>query len=271
MQGKSTEKRRAGKGTLSGLLLAALLVCGCAGRQPAAVPRYGYPSLDAALQAVAASDPGGGAATATARIEIRLPGGDRHVLKAALMIGKPARLRLESIPPFGPPDFFLSLDADEIRIFLPEKEIFYLDRATERNLSRFLPLSLPAEEIVPLLMGRMPFSDGGSSSSQWRGEGEEDLYRIDHWRSGRKTHSLWIDPANGLVRRIRGFSGEGKLLYTADFADHAPAGKGLLPQRLTIVQEALSMTVHYRDMRWDDVAAAFSLSVPEGIAPRPFE
>jgi hypothetical protein len=246
-------------------------MCGCAGRQHTAVPQYSYPSLEAALQAMAASDPGGGAATATARIEIKLPGGDRQVLRAALMMAKPARLRLESIPPFGPPDFFLSLDAEEIRVFLPEKEIFYIDRATGRNLSRFLPLSLPVEEIVPLLMGRMPLSNEQISPSQWQGEGEEDLYRIDQWRYGRKTHSLWIDPATGLVRRIRGFSTEGDLLYTADFADHAPLGRGLIPQRLTIAQDALSMTVHYRDMRWGDDAAIFTLSVPEGIAPRPFE
>ena len=271
MQEKRKVKPYIGSGSLSGFLIASLLVCGCAGRQQAAVPGHGYPSLDAALNAVAASDPGSGALTATARIEVRLPGGDRHVLKAALMIEKPARLRLESIPPFGPPDFFLSIDKEEMRVFLPEKEIFYIDRATRRNISRFLPLSLPGEEIVSLLMGRIPLGDGEISPSQWQGEGEERLYRIDRRPSRGETHSLWIDPANGLIRRIRSFSGEGDLLYTADFADHAPAGKGLLPQRLTITQNTLSMTIHYRDIRWNDTAAAFSLSVPEGIIPRPFE
>ncbi len=134
------------------------LLSGCAGRR-VAVSGSEYLSPEAALRALASSDPGDRTLTVTARIEIKRLS-ERHVMKAALMMKRPAHLRLESIPLFGPPDFFLSIEAGEIRVFIPGKETFYVDRATEGNLSRFFPLALPAAETVSLLMGRLPETRG---------------------------------------------------------------------------------------------------------------
>lgn len=263
---KNTSAKRAFR---YGIILLLLIMAsgsflgGCAGRR---VPVSGseYPSPEAAIRALAPSDPGSRIITVTARMEINSRG-ERHLLKAALMMRRPAHLRLESIPPFGPPDFFLSIDAGEIRVFLPGKETFYADQATEKNLSRFFPLALPASEIVSLLMGRLP--ETAETVSFWRGEWEDGMYRVDQYRAGGKIRSLWIDPAGDLLRRIRTFTEGGDIVYSAEFTEHVRLGEGFLPQRLTITREAVSLMVRYTDVRLDNDSEPFALPVPEGITP----
>lgn len=266
---KTSAKRVFRYGILLLLPIMALvsILTGCAGRR---VPISGseYLSPEAALRALAPSDPGGRTITVTARMEINSRG-KRHLLKAALMMRRPAHLRLESIPLFGPPDFFLSIDAGEIRVFLPGKEAFYADRATEGNLSRFFPLALPASEIVSLLMGRLPETE--ETVSSWLGEWEDGMYRVDQYRAGEKIRSLWIDPAGDLLRRIRTFTEGGNIAYSAEFAEHARTGEGFLPQRLTITKEGVSLTVRYTDVRLDNDGESFALPVPEGITPLPLD
>jgi hypothetical protein len=245
------------------------LLSGCACRRVAALSANKYLSPGAALRALATSDPGGRAITVTARIEIKRHN-ERHLLKAALMMKRPAHLRLESIPLFGPPDFFLSIEAGEIRVFVPGKETFYVDRATEGNLSRFFPLALPAAETVSLLMGRLPETE--ETLSSWRGEWEDGMYRVDQYGSGRKILSVWIDPSGDLLHRIRKFTEGGNIAYTAEFTEHVRLGEGFLPQRLSITREAaVSLAVRYTDIRLDNDDESFALPVPEGITPRPFE
>lgn len=264
---KTSPERILRYGILLLLLIMAVgsILTGCAGRK---IPPSGseYLSPEAALRTLAASDPGGGTITVTARMEINSRG-ERHLLKAALMMKRPTHLRLESIPLFGPPDFFLSIDAGEIRVFLPEKETFYADRATERNLSRFFPLALTASEIVSLLMGRLPETE--ETVSSWRGEWEDGLYRVDQYGTRGKILSLWIDPAGDLLRRIRTFTEEGNTAYSAEFTEHARTGEGFLPQWLTITREGVSLAVRYTDIRMDNDSESFALPVPEGITPLP--
>ncbi|MHB9098180.1 MAG: hypothetical protein ACYC5X_10215 [Syntrophales bacterium] len=244
------------------------LLAGCAGGKAAAVPAGGtYALPEAALHALAASAPIG-TVTATARIEINNHG-ERYPLKAAMMIRRPADLRLESIPLLGLPDFFLSIYGGELRVFLPGKGAFYAGPATSATISRFFPLALPAAEIVSLLMGRPPGE--GEASSSLGGEPEDGLYRVDQYRHGRKVRSLWIDPAGGVLIRARAFTEGEEIVYTAEFADYTQAGKGFMPQRVTISGEAMSLTLRYTEIRMLDDAASFALPIPSGVTPIPLQ
>jgi hypothetical protein len=215
--------------TLPLFLIAALTLSGCAGHKPSVPPAF-YDSPGAALRALAASSPGAQAVTATTRIAINRHG-ERYPLKVAVMMQRPDFLRVESIPLMGPPDFYLSIAEGELRVFLPGKSAFYTGRATPQN-------SMPAADMVSLLMGVPP--DGAEEMQSPGGESEEGLYRVDQYLSGRKTRSLWIDPAGGRLIRLRRFTEEGTVVYTADFADHARIGEGFLPQQLTIREEGIS-------------------------------
>ena len=260
---------RFGYGTLMLLAITAVgpLFFGCAGGRVAS-PGATYDSPGTALRELAASAVKG-TITATARIEI-FSHGERYPLKAAMMMRIPADLRLESIPLFGTPDFFLSIEGDELRVFLPGKGSFYSGPATRRNIARFLYLPLPAAEIVGILMGRLPAEWEGSNNV--RGEQEEEYYRIDRYQAGKKIGSVWIDPVGDLLIRVRAFTEGEEIAYTADFSDHARMGKGFLPHRLTISSDGVSLALRYTDMGLhQDDGASFALPIPEGITPIPIE
>ncbi|HUV06346.1 MAG TPA: DUF4292 domain-containing protein [Spirochaetia bacterium] len=244
---------------------------GCAGKRvvPSPPPGGAYLSPEDALRALAASTPSDQTLTVTARIEINSHG-ERRPLKAALMMKRPAQLRLESIPLLGPPDFFLSIDAGELRVFSPGKDggIFYAGRATARNVYRFFPLVLPATDMISLLMGHPPRMEEASS---WRGEWEEGLYRVDQYIAGEKILSLWIDPVGNFLLRVRAFTEGGTIAYTAEFAEHTSVGTHFLPQLLTITGEAVSLTLRYTEFRLDNDAEPFALPIPEGIVPIPLD
>jgi hypothetical protein len=245
--------------------MAALVLSGCAGHKPS-VPLAFYDSPGAALRALAATSPGAQAVTATTRITINRDG-NRYPLKVAVMMQRPAFLRVESIPLMGPPDFYLSLAEGELRVFLPGKGAFYTGRATPRNISRFLSVSLPAADMVSLLMGAPP--DGAEEMQSLGGEREDGLYRVDQYIAGRRARSLWIDAAGGMLVRLQRFTDEGTAVYTADFADHARIGEGFLPQQLTIREgEIPVLTLRHADLRQIAVdPESFPLTVPDGITP----
>jgi len=158
---------------LFGIAALGFVLSGCAGHTPPVPPFYDSP--DAALRALAATPPGKQAFTSTARIEINHQG-DRYPLKVAVMMKRPAFLRLESIPLMGPPDLFLSVAEGELRVFLPGKAAFYIGRATPRNISRFLPVFMPAADMISLLMGVPP--EDAEETQSLGGEQEKGLYRV---------------------------------------------------------------------------------------------
>jgi len=242
-----------------------LVLSGCAGRRPPAF-QAGYPSPEAALRALAASAPVDQTFTATARIEINRHG-ERYPLKIAVMMKRPAFLRVESIPLLGPPDFFLSVANDELRVYLPGKNAFYTGRAIPQNISRFFPIFMPASEMISLMMGVAP--DNREESPALRGEQEERYYRVDGYALDRRTRSLWIDPSGNRLVRIRTFAEGETVVYEAAFAEHILVGEGFMPQRLTIAGDGMTeLSIRYTDLR--PIAAdpeSFPLPLPEGITP----
>lgn len=245
------------------LIITAVAVSGCASQQIANYPAV-YDSPEAALKAVA-TNIGSGAITATAKIEI-IAEGKRYPLKAALMIKRPDSLRLESIPMIGPPDFFISLAAGEMRIFMPSRGSFYKGAATPHNISRFLHISVSATELVSLLLGLPP--DNETGERKLSGRQEENLYRIDQQTEDKGKLSLWIDPStNTIVRRV--FAKNGVIIYAAVFEKHLRAGGYYLPQHITITGETTSaLKITYTETQSIDAAdTSFTLPVPAGITP----
>ena len=262
-EGRGFADRHFRYGVLLLLAITAAGLSGCAGVR-AASPGATYDSPGTALRARAASVPNG-TITATARIVISYTG-ERYPLKAAMMMRRPADLRLESIPLLGPPDLLLSIERGELRVFFPGNRTYYIGPATRWNISRFLRLPLPAAEAVAILMGRPPEEWEGADNLQ--GELDEGYYRVDRYLAGKKICSLWIDPVQDLLVRVRAFTEGEEIAYTADFTDHARVGGGFLPRRLTLSSEGASLDVHYTEMDLhDDDAASFALPVPEGITP----
>ena len=254
---------------LFGIMVLGFTLSGCAGHKHSVHSFYASP--EAALRAHAKTTaPGNRAFTCTAKIEIDHHG-NRYPLKAAVMMKRPAFLRVESIPLIGPPDLYLSIAEGELRVFLPEKGAFYIGCATPQNISRFFPVFIPATDMIPVLMGVPPENAEETESSA--GEREEGLYRVDQYESGRKTCSLWIDPADGLLTRFMRFMEGGGIVYQADFSDHTRVGENFLPQQITIrIGDVSILKIRYRDLRqFEADPESFPLQIPEGMIPIPLD
>ncbi|MCL2669092.1 MAG: DUF4292 domain-containing protein [Syntrophaceae bacterium] len=255
---RSARKRAASRFFLAACLAAAL--AGCANLR---ITESAYLALSprAALQSVtdaAVQTP----LIVTAKIEIR-HFGKRYPSRAALMIQQPDRLRFESLPPLGPPDFFLSIDQGELAVFVPAKNVFYRGRATATNISRFLHLALPPTELVSLLLGQPPEGKG-----LLRGSQDAGLYRVDREGEGETSDVFWLDPAERRLVRWQRLSEEERSVMTIDFADTAPTGQGIVPRQLTLNAEGVTLAVHYTELvPGREEEAVFALPLPEGITP----
>lgn len=247
------------------LLFAALAAAltGCAGGRPVS-PAPAIPDLtpEQVLRRAAALRPTG-IVTATARIVIERRD-ERLPAKLALMVRNPDSLRIESVPVLGPPDFFLSMAAGELRVYLPARNAFYRGRATADNLARFFPLPLPPAVIVPLLVGQPPEAGPGTDR---RAEVREGRYWVEEYREGKPVRSLQFVPDDGRLLGLRvGPEGESPG-YAAEFADPVRIGEVILPQRLTVSSADGSMTVRYTELgKLDELSAdPFPLPIPAGI------
>jgi hypothetical protein len=259
----------AGGASLPLICALVLLFSACSGRVIPTPPAATYASPAAALRAISTLPPD---LAVTATAQIRLDHQEQPLsLRVALMLRKPSFLRLESIPLLGPPDFFLSIAADELRVFLPSQDggRFYIGRATPENLARFFPLALSPAETVSLLLGEANDAARGEGPDPFlRGEQEGHLYRIDQYRGGRRYRSLWMDPVRHLLVRLELFGEGEELLYAIDFHDHQRLADHGLPQGISIVHPLPGMRIRYRDLkRISAETADFPLPLPEGVVP----
>ena len=257
---------------LAGLLLT--LLCGCMARVITTPVESSYASPQAALAALEPF-PAAAALSATARIRTQHQG-QPVSLRIALLVRKPASLRLESLPLMGPPDFFLSIADGELRVFSPGDGggRFYSGRATAENLSRFFPLALPPTAMVSLLLGEAEMGlQQGDSGPSLRGEQESTLYRVDQYRQDRKYRSLWIDPVRHRLVRFRLFGEQGEPLTTVTFADHLRGEAGYLPREIAVTHHALpGIEIRYGDMqRIAGAGVDFALPLPAGMVPLPLD
>jgi len=124
---------------------------------------------------------------ATAKIIVDSSKG-KYSRKIAIIVKKPSFIRIEAIPFFGTPDFFLSVNKKTLKVFLPKKRNFYIGHATRKNLFSLFQIYLDADEIVSILTGNPPVIRRDNHTL--RGYFEGNLYRIDIISAGKKIQSL---------------------------------------------------------------------------------
>lgn len=243
-----------------------LAVCGCA-TAPRITDRMDFHSPEAALKHIAERIPDDVALQAMASIQMTTRGG-RYPMKLALLLKKPASLRMEAIPLFGPPAFFLSAHDQTLKVFLTETRAFYIGRATLDNVTRFLPLRMDPEDMIAVLMGTGPPPCKQNTFLQGRTEGEH--YRIDTGVR-LKRQSLWLRVKDGFLERLEVYQDQG-VSYRARFEEPLRVEGSLLPQKTTIVfegEEGATLTIRFADIRFlkQPDPAIFNLTAPPGIKP----
>ncbi len=250
------------------VLLASLAGCGTARVRPAA--EVSVPLPGALLERMARADGQKDTMQAVANIEVR-SGKARYPLKIALMVKRPAFLKVEAIPLVGTPDFFLSLREDTLKVFLPQRGEFYICRATPENLSLFLHVSIRREELVSVLMGVPPLTGIAKGMAESPAILERNQYRIDTTGRDGKRQTLWIDRTTGAVIRADVFE-DSQLLYSVLYEDYREEDGIPMPGKVVITQddeEIPGIVIRYSDLRLSPATdtGEFDLPVPPGIEP----
>jgi hypothetical protein len=207
---------------------------------------------------------------ATARISLSSPEGD-YSRKMVLLLRMPSSLRVETMPLFGPADFFLSVNEESLRVFFPGEGKFYVGAATRENLFMFFKVFLSPADMVPLLAGLPPYIAEGFLS----GHMEEGLYRVDI-TSGKRRRSLWVDPNDHHTLTKIEDSDDGRTLWRATFTDRILASGIPYPRRVRIeVKEPgrVDMDIRYLDLDISPTGdtAILDLRIPSGITPIPID
>jgi hypothetical protein len=209
------------------------------------------------------------ALSAMADIDLMASGGRKH-LRVAVLLQLPSLMRMESIPVFGPPDFFLSLNREKLKIFLPGNKEFYQGRPSRENLSHFLPISLSPTDMVYVLLG-LPPPLVTREKIGYRDSREGDKKRLDMFLNNRVIRTLWSDGNVERLTNMEIIDTDTELKYHVSYENYLQLEESALPQQITIVSKDgdAQIIVHYDDMELSASGdeEAFDLPIPTGITP----
>jgi len=199
--------------------------------------------------------------------------GRRYPVQAALLAKFPDRLRLEKLPPIGPPDAMIALCGDRLQVYLPREASFYTGSAS-RHLLRFVPLSLPTEDLPSLLLGFIPPLRKGDCLVPEESPGDQRRISVLS-EDGRRRMTLVFSAAAPVLVRLEKEKADGQPGYTAVFSNHTLVDGVSIPTVITLrwrgpASLAQTATLRYTDMSWladPTPEDAFELAVPPGVVP----
>ena len=217
--------------------------------------------IEKTLSAIAAAVAETDTLSALVQIGLVIPG-ITYPAKAALIIKKPSYLRLELLPPIGPPDFFLTATPEKMKILLPSAGNFYQGEPSARNLARFLRWQFNIEDIVAILTSTYPPL---KESSAYSCRSDGNAVRIEIEAPSGNSLTIWVE-ANRLIRLVRRNDNRVEL-YNAIFEDYEE-GSGLARKVTVNMADGItSLSIKYSDIKIEKSTdlSIFDLNIPAGF------
>ena len=194
-----------------------------------------------------------------ARLRVSSPKGS-GTLNIFAAISDPDKLHLESLNFFGKPQAILKTTGARFGLLDAEEGKYYRGPASEENLSRFMPVALPVQELVAMMLGRAPriaFSASSLKLDPARGS-----YVVTLEGAGIQQ-TLWVDPATHRVRRSEV---RGPKSYELSFDDFQGFASTEFPRQTTLAvpRETTRLELKYRDLELNPRldASLFDLAPP---------
>ena len=216
--------------------------------------------LTRAAQDTAASLQGDG------KLRIESPQGSGSV-SAFLAASRPGLLRVEMFDFFNRPIAVLVTDGARFGLWQAQENKYYQGPATPRNLSRFLPVALPSEELVSVMLGRVPFIPAERMTLDV--DEKHGVYVLTLIR-GAVSQVLHIHPRHLRVVRseVRGMPAYG-LEYDGFKTEGEGQGALLFAHEVTLraQQAGTALSLRYTDIRLNESLdlTLFDLAAPEGV------
>ena len=189
----------------------------------------------------------------------------------AVAVNRPSKLRIESLPLFGPPDFLLSLCNDIFKVYIPETSKFYVGNATGINLFAFFNINLSPAAITSLMAGTPPLLPNAATRLLGYYDREGRL-RLDLLREEKVLQSLWLN-VDLQISELKIYEGTDATPLKAFFSAYQTAPPHYTyPQKIEIIvekPEKVTIDIRYKDVlvSHNDTASFFDLQVPPHLSP----
>jgi len=245
-------------------------LAGCAHEEGLVVSEKDMPPPEALYERLSADPAPGAMLTGILQVTASLPG-ERHSFKIAAAARRPDSLRLEDLSVIGVPDFMLTVQGAEVRMFLPRSGEFLIGTESSEAIRRVFPPPVKPLDLVSLLYGLPP---GVAGTKTLKGSVDRNRFRLDVYAGGTWAQSLWVDPASGRMTRFETADRNGKTAYSVRFDDFTNAGPIAVPGRIEIETAGpATVRLSLRNpepelVTQDDDRDFFRLRPPEGVTPR---
>lgn len=255
-------------------LRAFLIVTGCcaclSACAPKALPPAEIADPRALLERIRLQSQPGKTLQAFASLRIDSPEGT-YAAKAAVTAREPAFIRVETMPVFGTPDFFLTINNVHMKAFFVKQGKFYIG-PPEKGITLFAPINMAPGEIVSLLKGSFP-PHVLSTDIKIKAYLDGKDYKLDLFSAQARVRSLWVERSSGRLVKIEI---PGRETYTAIFENFRNVEGSDLPGVIEIRSgEDRTVRIRYTELTMETgepgESDPFDLEVPPGLEPSVLE
>ncbi|WP_338865371.1 DUF4292 domain-containing protein [Myxococcus stipitatus] len=179
-----------------------------------------------------------------------------------LAVTRPALLHLETFDFFNRPLASLVADGTRFGLYQTEGNTFYQGPASPQNVSRFLPVILPGEELVAIMLGQVPLIPPERKTLEL--DAKEGVYVLTLYQ-GAATQVLQVHPKYLRVVKseVRGVPG-----YDLGFGDFLERGGLIFPGKVELVakQAGTRLELRYQQIKLNGRPdlTLYELTPPEG-------
>ena len=194
---------------------------------------------------------------AKAHVDARGKKGNVQMFVAA---AAPASVHVEVLDFFGKPSGILISDGKQFVMLASDTGTWLRGAATAENVSRVLPVQLPPDQLVSMLLGRAPrLADPAPALVA---DSEQNVFRVTLKAEGR-TQELWVDPARKRVVRSHV---DGPAEYTLTFDGFEDVHGAPFPRSVSFSGSG-SVALQYTDVRLGEQpdATLFTPQAPPGV------
>ncbi|AKQ65316.1 hypothetical protein A176_002228 [Myxococcus hansupus] len=183
-------------------------------------------------------------------------------LSMFVAVTRPAMLHLETFDFFNRPLASLTSDGQRFGLYQADTNTWYQGPASPANVSRFLPVMLPGEELVPIMLGQVPLIPPERMTLEL--DRKKGVYVLTLFR-GKATqilhvHTKYLRVMKSMVRGIPG--------YDLGFDDFLKQGDLIFPGRVELdaKQAKTKLQVRYQQIKLNarPDLTLYEIAPPEG-------
>ncbi len=225
-----------------------------------------------AVVAIARTRPAAEGLRARFSIRIRTPEMS-GTTPGSFIIRHPDRIRAEIYTPLGTPLLYLVSDGTSLHAWLERQRVFFRGDEAATVLGNLTGGAVGIDDVVALMTARLPMPDSETLHTG-RIQFEEGGVVLELEGPGEVTVRAVVDPATGMVLRLRVWQGESAslevmngLIMDVRYEGRVRVGKVRLPARVEIHLPAMDWTITLTMKSWAEFQAppsAFQLRPPVG-------